>query len=157
MTKEQIQECCFDYSTLPYKIKETFGEGIIGKEYYTDKADRPREVILEITSFRGIAWNAVHYYGKVKVYHPPIKKEGSNSHYGGYLGEDTPLFKDINIEIELYRYVTDKEHKKDPLHYNEDMRVTNGWLNKDSLVKFAKEVFKERFVGEWKLTIKDLT
>ena len=50
-----------------------------------------------------------------------------------------------------------KDRKEDPLRYDKDMKLTNGWINKDSLVEFAKKVFNERFVGEWELTIKDFT
>lgn len=157
MTREQIQECCYDLGGIPYEIPDTFGEGIVGKEYYTAKAERPREVKLEITSFRGVAWDAVHFYGTLKVSHAPIRKEGVKGCFGGYLGEDTPLFKDIDVVIELCRYVTDKERKEDPCRYKEDMKVTNGWLKKAPLVAFAKEVYKKRFSGDWKLTIKDYT
>lgn len=157
MTREQIKECCYDLGSIPYEIPDTFGEGIVGKEYYTAKAERPREVKLEITSFRGVAWDAVHFYGTLKVSHAPIRKEGVKGCFGGYLGEDTPLFKDIDVVIELWRYVTEKERREDPRRYEEDMKVTNGWLKKAPLLNFAKEVFKERFTGDWELTIKDYT
>ena len=112
MTQKQIQECCRDLGSLPYKIQETFGEGIVGKEYYTDKADKPREVRLEITSFHGVVGHAVHYYGSLKAYHPPIRKEGSKYLFFGYLGEDTPLFENIDITIELCRYLTKRIARK---------------------------------------------
>lgn len=157
MKKEQIKECCYDLGNLPYEIPDSYGEGIVGKEYYTVKGERPREVKLEITSFRGIACDAVHYYGTLKVSGAHIKKDGCNGFFGGYLGEDTPLFKNINIVIELLRYVTDEEHKTDPHRYGEDIKVTNGWYDKTSIKKLAKKVFKARFVGDWKLIIKDYT
>lgn len=157
MTREQIKECCYDLGSIPYEIPDTFGEGIVGKEYYTAKAERPREVKLEITSFRGVAWDAVHFYGTLKVSHAPIRKEGVEGCFSGYLGEDTPLFKDIDVVIELWRYVTEKERREDPRRYEEYMKVTNGWLKKAPLLNFAKEVFKERFTGDWELTIKDYT
>ena len=156
MSQEQIKECCYDLGKLPYEIPDTYGEGVVGKEYYTDKEERPREVKLEITSFRGIAWDAVHYYGTLKVYGPHIRKKGVSGSFCGYLGEDTQLFKDNDIVIELWRYVTEEEHKNDPHRYDEDMKVTNGWYDKASIKEFAKEVFKERFKGDWKLVIDDL-
>lgn len=157
MKKEQIQECCYDIGNIPYEIPDTFGEGIIGKVYYTDKAERPRIVTLEITTFRGVAWDAVHYYGRLYVSRVPVKKEGSKSCFCGYLGEDTPLFKDLNIIIELWRYVTDVNRKEDPIRYDKDMKVTNGWYDKASIKKLAKEVFKARFTGDWKLVVNDYT
>ena len=157
MKKEQIQECCYDLGKQPYEIPDSYGEDIVGKEYYTAKEKRPREVMLEITSFRGICGGAVHYYGTLKAYRPNIHKEGSNYCHSGYLGDDTPLFKDLNIVIELWRYITEEEYKTDPHRYNENMKVTNGWYEKAPIVKFAKEVFKKRFKGDWKLIIKDYT
>jgi len=157
MTREQIKECCYDLGSIPYEIPDSYGEGIVGKEYYSGKAERPRKVMLEITSFRGIAWDAQHFYGTLKVYHAPILKEGSKFSHFGYLGEDTPLFKDGDITIELWRYVTEKERREGPRRYEENMKVTNGWLKKAPLLNFAKEVFKERFTGDWELTIEDYT
>lgn len=157
MEKQQIQECCYDLGGFPYEIPDSYGEGIVGKEYYTEKGERPREVKLEITSFRGMAWEAVHYYGTLKAYRPDVRKNGTASCFFGYLGEDTPLFKDLDIVIELCRYVTDNERKSDPHRYNEDMKVTNGWYKKTPIIEFAKEVFKSRFKGDWKLVVKDNT
>ena len=113
MKKEQIQECCYDLGKQPYEIPDSYGEGIVGKEYYTAKEKRPREVMLEITSFRGICGGAVHYYGTLKAYRPKIHKEGSNYCHCGYLGDDTSLFKDLNIVIELWRYITEEEYSND--------------------------------------------
>ena len=157
MKKEQIQECCYDLGKHPYEIPDSYGEGIVGKEYYTGKEKRPREVMLKITSFRGVCFGAVHYYGTLKAYRPNIHKEGSNNCYYGYLGDDTKLFKDLNIVIELCRYITEEEYKTDPNRYDKDMNVTNCWYDKAHIVKFAKEVFNKRFKGDWKLIIKDYT
>lgn len=157
MKKEQIKECCFDLGNVPYEIPDSYGEGIVGKDHYTAKGERPREVKLEITSFRGVSCGAIHYYGTLKVSGARVKKEGCSGCFGGYLGEDTPLFKNLSIVIELCRYITDEERKTDPHRYEEDMEVTNGWYDKSSIKKFAKEVFKARFIGDWKLVIKDYT
>lgn len=157
MKEEQIKECCYDRGNIPYEIPDNYGEGIVGKEYYTVKRERPREVKLEITSFRGIAWDAVHYYGTLKAFGAHVKKKGCGGFFCGYLGEDTPLFKDIDIVIELCRYITDEERKTDPHRYVEDMKVTNGWYDKSSIKKYAKKVFRARFIGDWKLIIKDDT
>lgn len=157
MTQEQIKECCCDLGDVPYEIPVSYGEGIIGCEYYTANCKRPREVKLEINSFRGVAWDAVHYYGTLKVSGARIKKKGCDGCFCGYLGKDTPLFKNLDIVIELWRYITEEEHKADPHRYEEYMEVTNGWYDKSSIKKFAKEVFKARFKGDWKLVIKDYT
>ena len=103
MTQEHIKECCYDYGKVPYEIHDNYGEGIVGKEYYTTKEERPRKVKLVINSFRGISWDAVHYYGTLKVFAPHVRKEGEPGCFGGYLGEDTPLFKDLDIVIELWQ------------------------------------------------------
>lgn len=157
MTQEHIKECCYDYGKVPYEIHDNYGEGIVGKEYYTTKEERPRKVNLVINSFRGISWDAVHYYGTLKVFAPHVRKEGELGCFCGYLGEDTPLFKDLDIVIELWRYVTEEDRKIDPHRYDEDMKVTNGWSDKTAIIEFAKEVFKARFIGEWKLVIEDYT
>ena len=156
MTPEQIKECCYDIGNFPYEIPDTFGEDIVGKEFYTAKEERPRKVKLEITSFIGVCCDAVHYYGTLKAFRPHIKKEGCDGCFYGYLGEDTPLFQDLNIVIELWRYVTDAERKSDHKRYG-DMEMTSGWYEKAQIIKFAKDVLNTRFKGDWKLTIEDLT
>lgn len=156
MTLEQIKECCYDLCNVPFEIPDSYFEGVVGKVYHTDKAERPREVKLEITSFRGVCWNAVHYYGTMIVYGAPVRKGDEKQCHYGYLGEDTQLFKDKDIRIELWRYLTEKEH--DVLRkIDRDIEVTNGWMYKADLIKFGKEVFKTRFKGDWKLVIKDYT
>lgn len=155
---KRIKNRCMDRGKYPFVIPDNYGEGIMGKKYYTDVAQKPREVYLRISTFRGLCWDAQHYYGKLYAFGAPIKEIGGDPQYSccGYLGEDQALFKDVSIDIELWREVTERERKSNWNRYGtHDM--TSGWCDKDALISFGKKVFAARFSGNWKLKIEDLT
>lgn len=161
MSDKELQERCLDnlfLEELPFKIPVTLKEGIKGKQYYTGQCKRPREVRVNITSFIGTAWDAKHYYGRMEIDEPPIYKfgDGSGSIYRGYLGEDGKLFDHIRVNIDLMRPTTKEEEEEFHGDYNP---LTSGWLNKEELIAFVKEVYNKRFGDEngWKLYLVDYT
>ena len=160
MSDKELQERCLDnlfLEELPFKIPVTFKEGIKEK-YYSGKCGCPREVTIRITTFKDIAWDAKHYYGRIEPESPPIYEIGDKSliEHFGYLGADTELFDHNRFDIDLMRPTT-KEEKEE--FHNKCNPLTSGWLDKEELISFAKEVFKRRF-GEdngWKLELIDYT
>lgn len=156
MTDKELEERCLDNlfsEKLPFRIPVDFKEGITGKQYYSGKCNRPRTVLIEITTFRGTAWNAKHYYGRIKPECPPIHKIGDKSEMNsyGYLGEDTELFSHNRFSIDLLKPTKEEEYQGDNL--------TSEWISKENLISFAKEVFNRRFGTEngWKLELEDYT
>lgn len=160
MTHDEIKDLCQDRHNYPFEIPDTFGEGITGSKYYTEKTKRPRVVNLEITSFIGVCGGAMHYYAEFVSYAPSILEIGGNpniSHGGALHGEDhRELFKDLSIHIELLRQIEDWERELDPYRFA-DYDTTNCWYDIESIKAFANEVFKARFVGDWVLVVVDMT
>lgn len=158
MNKQRMKKCCMDRGNYPFVILDNYGEGIRGKKYFTDVTRKPREVRLVITSYRGICWDAQHYYATLCEFGAPIKVIGGDPRTTcrGWLGEDTELFNNIDIGIELWRKITKKERTNNPGRYR-DYETTNGWCDKNKLIAFGKEVFAARFSGDWVLKIEDNT
>ena len=154
MNDKEIQDCCYDRNDYPFIINDDYLEHIKGKKYYSVKGERPRIVTLEITSFIGMCGGAMHYYGKLTTSGVHVKEFGGDPRYdhGGYLGCDGELFKITDIQIEL-AYKTPYECMFDRL----STQTTTRWEPKSALIKFAKEVFKARFKGDWKFDINDRT
>jgi hypothetical protein len=130
-----------------------------------------RTVVIEITSFRGMCWNAIHYYAKLKadgvnICSDEIGSDGeikSVSH-AGYLGEEyksLPKEKqsiwNSRYEIEIVRPVTQEEIDSDPDRwYGYDAGwPTNGFENKSELIKTAKKVAELRFPEGWDIIVED--
>lgn len=119
------------------------------------KGNSKRRATLEITSYRGISFNAIHYYGKIKV-------QGVNMEYDGQPGHGTMIFDNniplahYNYELVLTRPLTKEEMDEDPErwgdYYNEG-DFTNGFETIEDVVALAKEVFKLRFTGEWEFHV----
>lgn len=161
MTQDEMIDLCQDRHKYPFEIHDTFGEGITGSKYYTEKTKRTRVVKLEITSFMGVCGGAMHYYAEFVSYAPSILEIGGNpniSHGGALHGEDhRELFKDLSIHIELLRHIEDWERERYPDRFAEYMDTTNAWYDKEQIIAFANEVFKTRFVGDWTLEVDDMT
>lgn len=161
MSEQEIRDLCQDRHKYPFEIPDTFGEGITGSKYYTQRTKRPREVRLKITSFIGVCGGAMHYYGELASYSPTVSEIGGDpsiGFFGALHGEDhKELFKDLDIHIELLRPIEDWEREQDPNRFAEYYDTTNCWYDKESIKAFADEVFKARFVGDWVLKIVDMT
>lgn len=119
------------------------------------KGNSKRRATLEITSFRGISFNAIHYYGKIVI-------QGVDMEYDGQPGCSTMIF-DKNIplahytyEFELKRPLTKEEIDKNPERWGDcyhDGDLTNCFESIEDVLKLAREVFKMRFTGEWEFFV----
>lgn len=161
MTHDEIKELCRDRHKYPFEIPDTFGEGLTGSKFYTKREQRPRKVMLKITSFIGVCGGAQHYYGELSSYSPSVLEIGGDpniAHFGALHGEDhKELFEDLDIHIELLRPIEDWERERDPDRFAEYYDTTNCWYDIESIKAFANEVFKARFVGDWVLKVVDMT
>lgn len=159
MNKQRIKKCCMDRGNYPFVIPDNYGEGIRGKNHYTDVTRKPREVRLVISSYKGLCWDAQHYYGSLDAFGAPIREIGGDPRFscGGYLGGDKEFFENIDVSIELWKKITKKERVSNPNRYRDYYETTSGWYDKEKLIAFGKEVFAARFSGDWVLKIEDNT
>lgn len=125
----------------------------------------PREVRIEITSFRGISWNAVHYYATIEAdginrcYEDEEKRLFNTS---GYLGEEFNSLprekRDIwggGYRIEVARPVTKQDIADDPErweHYAPGDN-TNAFNTPEEAEEVAKAIVMARFGEGWKVVI----
>ena len=161
MTKEDekiLKDICWDRDNYPLEIPDTYGENVKGKEHYTSTTKRPREVILEITSYAGYCPGASHYYGKLIGYNPTIHPNGEpHTRCYGYLGEeDSKIFKNISndIKIDVAYYTSDPDVQTDEIY--PEIKVSSRFKSKEKLIEVANFIFKHRFIGDWKLKIKEM-
>lgn len=139
-----------------FKFPFTFGEGIVIVDhndlYESKKANSPREVILNIRSWRGISIGAIHYYGDLSFWGIGFTKNGNFESESSSTG-----FPRVSqsISINLKRKLTKQEietQKDRWTGYREGDFISNFNTIKD-LEYRAGEVFKKSFGPFWKLKI----
>lgn len=159
--KEAVNRSVSEKYNFPDIFKDNCGLDIVLPEQklhavkswgYT-KNSQKRRVTLEITSFVGISFNAIHYYGKLNV-------QGVNMEYDEHPGRSTMLFDDdlplghYTYKLELRRPLTQREVDEDPSRWGDYYDVgdlTNCFETIEEIIEEAKEIFKLRFEGDWEL------
>lgn len=119
------------------------------------KGNQKRRATLEITTFRGVSSNAIHYYGKINI-------QGVNMEYDGEPGHSKMIF-DTNIPLAHYTYnlvlkrpLTKEEINKDSQRwgdYYDEGDLTNCFETIEDVIELAKQVFRLRFNGEWEFYV----
>jgi len=117
-------------------------------------SNRVRRATLEISTFVGISFGAIHYYGDIVI-------QGVNMEYDEKPGTSTFIY-DNNLPLALYTYklklkrpVTKEEIETDPdrwLWYREGS-LTNCFETIEEIIELAKQVFKLRFSGSWEFYV----
>ena len=126
----------------------------------------PRQIKINITSYRGVCAGAVHYYaeieadGIIRYYIEP----GTNRRMGvyGYLGEEFNKLprekRDIwagDYHIEAARPVTKADKEKDPRRW-EDYDIgdnTNAFDTAEDAEATARAIVAARFSDEWEVIV----
>ena len=147
-----------DKAGLDYKDEET--RAILHNSCIYQKKSKTRCVKLEITSFRGVSWGAMHYYGKLIAdgidFQFIADPKTTTSNWEAE--KISPLYQ-WHYEFELRRPATSEEIERDPdrwygYHPGE---FTSSFDTKEEIIALAKECFKMRFKGEWELWVEDCT
>lgn len=147
-----------DKAGLDYKDEET--RAIPHNSCIYQKKSKTRCVKLEITSFRGISWGAMHYYGKLiadGIDFQSLDNPGTTT--SNWEAEKiSPLYQ-WHYEFELRRPATSEEIERDPdrWHGYYPGNFTPSFDTKEEIIALAKECFKMRFKGEWELWGDDYT
>ncbi|MDE7377517.1 MAG: hypothetical protein K2N13_00965 [Paraprevotella sp.] len=147
-----------DKAGLDYKDDET--QAIPHNSCIYQKKSKTRCVKLEISSFRGISWGAMHYYGNLladgidfqSLDNPKITTSNWEA------AKKNPLYQ-WKYKFELRRPLTLKEMDRDPDRWAGYMpdSFTSSFDTKEEIIALAKECFKMRFKGEWELWVEDCT
>ncbi|MDE7441658.1 MAG: hypothetical protein K2M69_05795 [Muribaculaceae bacterium] len=168
ITPDNIRDYMINYEGFPLEIDDKAGLDFEDNETKArlhnsciyQKKSKTRCVKLEITSFRGISWGAIHYYGKLIAdgidfqYRDDPKTTTSN-----WEAKKKNPFYQWRYEFDLMRPVTQEEIDSDPDRwYGYDPEgFTSSFDTKEEIIALAKECFKMRFKGEWELWVEDNT
>lgn len=164
--------------TLEQVIKQSQGEKNIYPDIFTDncgldivlpedklhavrswgytKGNPQRRATLEISTFRGVSFNAIHYYGKISIQGVNMEVDGESGHSRMVFNDNIPLAHYIYY-LKLTRPLTKQEIDEDSErwgdYYNEG-DLTNCFETIEDVVILAKEVFRLRFAGDWEFYVK---
>lgn len=113
-----------------------------------------RKAILEITTYRGISSNAIHFYGKIVadgVYQATLDNIQKPRNLTHEQEVKYPLFN-YHYDFKIKRPITKAEIEKDinrwSIYYDEGDLI-EGYENISELINDAKEIFSLRFTGDW--------
>ena len=116
-----------------------------------------RRIVLRITSFRGVSFNAIHYYGKIEADGFNIV-DGEGYTHSGYIGDEFKSWPkekqdlyDHVYSIEIVRPVTQEEIDKDPERWKFYYAgaKTNGFETQQEIIDIAKKIVAIRFPEGW--------
>ena len=163
--------------TLEQIVKQSQGEQYVYPDVFTDKCgldiilsndklhavrswgytkgNPKRRATLEITTFRGISFNAVHHYGKIKIQGVNMECDGEPGHSKMIFDNNIPLAH-YTYELVLKRPLTKEEIDKDPERwgdYYDEGDLTNCFETIEDVIGLAKQVFRLRFTGEWEFYV----
>ena len=157
--EEVLPENDYEAEEVNMKITSDFGCGVKTKykdEFYTFKRN-PRKkptVTLEITTWRGISGEAIHYYGKLKIDMPEMEKNDTPGCTVGVYGHGgIPMFS--NNEIKLTQIIEQWEIDKYPSNYEYHIagQRHTGFYSIAGVERRGKEVFEKIFDEGWKFKI----
>ena len=147
-----------DKAGLDFKDEET--QAIPHNSCIYQKKSKTRCVKLEITSFRGVSWGAIHYYGRLAAdgidFQCLDNPKVTTSNWDAK--KINPLYQ-WRYEFDLRRPVTQEEINHDPDRWEcyQLGTFTTSFDTKEEIIALAKECFKMRFKGEWELWVEDCT
>ena len=153
---------CRDQDGMPsimtpnYGIDVTFSDDK-GEKYTTVLAGK-RRLYVDITSYRGMSLDAIHYYCKIWFSDPylRIKSTGKITSISGYFDRHKPE-ECKSKSTEIVRELTQKEIDDDPIrweYYRAGM-LTNGFESIDELKTHIDFVINNRFLGDWEVVINE--
>lgn len=128
--------------------------------------NKERTVKLEISTFRGVCWEAMHWYGKLRadginIIEEHIDTDGKTHKMsvGGYICDEYKNMKnkehyDSYYDFEITRPITKEDVEKYPDRFEADFigYATNAFYSIDEIIKIAKKVAAARF-PDWKFVI----
>jgi hypothetical protein len=145
-----------DYHSVKHGDQFTKGERVYTASLESVRKNTKRKVTLNITSYRGISGDAIHYYGKLTFEGADVEFEGTDGKtWNTFADGDFPIGW-VNWTIELNRMITQSDktlHAKRFEDYDVD-EPTYRFDTPEDVIQKAKQVFRKRFIGDWDFKIK---
>lgn len=113
-----------------------------------------RKVLLCITTFCGISFDAIHYYAELKVQGVEWEYKDEPGTFTWRSDKKEPLVH-YSYDLQLTRPLTEEEMKKEPdrWEYYHVGSLVRGFEHLPEMFDLAKEVFNTRFEGEWDFAV----
>ena len=129
MNIKEAVEHCYDRRDYPEVICDDAGLDISIPGFITKgpwvRDNSPRVITLEISTYRGVSWDAIHYYGNISAdgvyFSPEDNPNTSIMCKETWEAEDKNPLAAPNYKIELVRPVTQEEIDKNESS-GEDMK-----------------------------------
>lgn len=163
MDIREAVEHCYDRKDYPEVFDDNVGLDIIIPGFITKgswlRKDEPRTITLDVTTYRGVSWDAIHYYGNLHVegiyFSPENDPTTITICKETHKAEDENPLASGHYNIELIRKLTQEEIDKDPIRWEgyDAGWDTNAFDTPQQVISLAKEVCKARFHGNWVLKI----
>lgn len=116
------------------------------KSWGYNKSNEKRRATIEVTTFRGVSFNAIHYYGKISIQGVNMERDGNTGH-STMIFDDTIPLAHYSYELVLKRPLSQKEIDEEPVrwgNYYEAGDMTNCFETIEEVISLAKEVFRLR-------------
>ena len=168
LTIKDAVDLSLDCGNFPDVIPVDYGLDLVlkTKPNYIVSTKNPRKVRIEISSYRGIATGAIHYYAAIKADGITISevKEDSTTIHGGYICAEYAQICQKNrgkydgvYTIEVMRKLTKEEIENDPRRWGnyKPGDNTNAFYTKFEALKQAIEIVKLRFGKGWVLDLQE--
>lgn len=131
--------------------------GVMGIPSWGRFVARRRKVVLKIKTFKGISYNAIHYYGKIVadgVYVSDINDTTKSKNLSYEQEEKYPLLT-YSYEFKVLRPITEKEIKTYPdrFYMYEAGDLIEGFESLVDLENDGRKIIKARFKGDWECII----
>lgn len=163
MTIKEAMEHCLDMGYFPEVFKDDVGLDITIPGFITKPSwfGEEREVKLVVSIYRGISWDAVHYYGSLQVRGVHFSNE-AEPRYITVCEETRKAERENSLassryDIDVVRPVTQEEIDENRGRWSgyKAGDKTNAFYTKSEIIDLAKQICKARFEGNWKLIIDD--
>jgi hypothetical protein len=114
-----------------------------------------RRVTLKISTFKGVSWDAIHYYGDVEVEGVMMEYDDEPDCSTMWTDDNLPL-SHYSYRFRLQRELTQEEidGDGDRWKYYAAGDMTTRFNTIEELISTAKGVFRLRFAGEWEFFVK---
>jgi hypothetical protein len=132
---------------------------IDGVEYFANlcwiRKSRKRTVTLNITSYRGISSDAIHYYGKLEFDGIDAEFKKDDGIWNTFPSDEFPIcWQDWKIEVLREINEEDKTTYKTRFEGYRIGEPTNRFNTREDVVNKAKQLFYKRFRGDWEFQVK---
>jgi hypothetical protein len=137
----------------PEYFMDSYGLNYNDGEYYSEPQRIPRVVKLEITTF-----GVHHFYGQLLIDGVNLRKVKDPSKICYLMNSLTREHPELNCQynLDVKRPITDEELKTERFDTYDKGDFTVAFNSKEELIKIARRIFDEMFIGNWSFEISDL-